>query len=220
MGWNRYGYVLYNPLKYIDPSGHWYIEGWKEEYLQKQEGNTCAVVAAAGALSILYNKKITQQDVQPLFFQTYHGIGVPPKQQALFLNSDPEIEARMSQGTRDDILHNLQAGNPTLVTIALPIHKGAGHVLLVIGYEPETDEFIFFNPASGYEETDKEVADFYSKEYGNEEMDFYDLWGEENIFVTNNAMVTLQRIELSPIPVKKINLGGAKHIFYDIDRLR
>jgi RHS repeat-associated protein len=224
MAWNRYGYVLYNPLKYIDPSGHWYIEGWKEEYLQKQEGNTSAVVAAAGALSILYNKKITQQDVQPLFFQTYPkffgGIGVPPKQQALFLNSDPEIEARMSQGTRDDILHNLQAGNPTLVTIALPIHKGAGHVLLVIGYEPETDEFIFFNPARGREQSEFKISEYYHKQYGNDKMDFNDLWAEKNIFVTNNAMVTLQRIELNPIPIKKFNLGVAKHIFYDIDRFR
>jgi len=25
--WNRYAYVMYNPVKYVDPSGHWWVYG-------------------------------------------------------------------------------------------------------------------------------------------------------------------------------------------------
>jgi RHS repeat-associated protein len=120
LAWDRFAYVYNNPLNLVDPSGFdpIYIEGWDDDYLQQQEGNTCAVVSVAVSLSILYGHKITQQDVQPAFFWTYRieerhsmewddglstytinltiypGIGVIPQIQAYAVDKfDPGLEA-------------------------------------------------------------------------------------------------------------------------------
>jgi len=224
--WNRYAYVLYNPLRYIDPSGYWvcdengicYISGWDDKYMSKQKGNTCAVVSIAAGLSILTKEKYTQQDIQPLFPATYFWIGVWPEYQAAMLNFDPKISAEYTQGTRDELKENLIQDIVTVVTFALPLDEGVGHVLLLIGYNQNTDEFIFFNPASGRKEDEEYIAEYYSEKYGYE-MTFDELWEESNEIVNNNAMVTIQIVEPNyPYPsagVPNASRGGRSDwVFY------
>jgi RHS repeat-associated protein len=205
--WDRYAYVFNNPLKYTDPSGHdpWFIEGWDNRYLQKQVDNTCAVVSIAVALSVYYDTRMTQTDVQPLFPLTYigEGIGVWPQLQTDTLNLIPGIEATISQGTRAVLLDNLENGLPTLVTIALPINKGVGHVLVVIGYDPDIDQLIFFNPAYDVGadiQDEKQIGKYYN--YDNFDT-FEDIWSQSNIFIRSNAMVTVRINELQPLPMPK-----------------
>ena len=192
LAWNRYGYNIYNPLRFIDPSGHWYIEGWDENYLQRQKGNTCAVVSVAVALSILYGEKLTQEDVQPLFPSTYVGVGVVPPLQGIVMDFDPEIEASYaSNGTREDLMNNLEHGTPTLITLAFH-NEGVGHVLVVIGYDPETEEFILFDPAYGDHQQETKILNRWG--FDSAITSFDALWARENIFIETEAMVSIKRV--------------------------
>jgi RHS repeat-associated protein len=196
--WNRYAYVMYNPVKLVDPSGHnpWYIAGWDDSFIQKQEGNTCAVVSMAVALSILYGSKLTQEDVQPLYAHTFAGLGVIPKEQAAMINLDPGIEATFIQGARADIMQNLNDDNPTLITLAFDIDEGVGHVMVVIGYDPSIGEFMIFDPAYGDVKPESEIADRYSFTGSGTQRTFDELWDESNIFIGDHSMVTVKRVSL------------------------
>jgi len=238
LAWNRYAYTLYNPLRYVDPSGHWvcnengvcYIDGWDDEYMSKQKGNACAVVSIAGALSVLYKQKFTQEDVQalyplaqPLFIGSFienNGIGVIPEYQVLMLNLDPELSAEYTQGTRDELRENLEQDIVTVVTIALPINAGIGHVILLIGYDQKTGELIFFNPGSGEEEPEGMIGYYYSTEKYGYEMTFVQLWEESNVIINNNAMVTIQIVELNYPPYGIHNIGGGGRSEWVLDRFR
>ena len=217
LAWDRYAYSLNNPLYYTDPSGYtpWFIEGWDDEYMHKQSGNTCAIVAIAVSMSILYGSKITQRDIQFLFPQTYlsidlniinidelkfleiDGIGVLPYQQAKIwgFDLDMALSGTYSKGNRASLLRNLKHSLPTVVSFALPVLEGVGHSLVVIGYDPDTDEFTFFDPAKGERYEESEFASI----WGGNETTFMDAWQNNgNYFVPEGAMVTLQLKTLPP----------------------
>lgn len=205
---DRYAYSFNSPINYLDPSGHgpWYIAGWDDQYLQKQTGNTCAVVSMAVALSITYETKITQKDVQTLFPNTYFGIGVPPFQQQT-IDLDIGIKAAFSQGTRADLLSNLNSDLPTIVSIALP-RLEVGHAVVAIGFDPITNEIWFFNPATGSIASESQILSDYNKGRGYTSFD--ELWSASNLFIPSNSMVTVQRVPLPMIPIKSPphNQGG------------
>ena len=108
--WDRFAYSFNNPINYVDPSGHtpWYISGWKDEYLQTQEGNTCAPTSLAVGLSILMGGKVTLGEIRPFFgTSTYLGRGITPEEQAFVADKfDPRVSATFSQGSRADLLDN------------------------------------------------------------------------------------------------------------------
>jgi RHS repeat-associated protein len=205
--WDRYAYVFNNPLKYTDPYGHdpWFIEGWDEIYLQSQTGNTCAVVSSAVALSILYDTRMTQTDVQPLFPLTYigEGIGVWPQLQADTLNLLPGVEATYTQGERIDLIDNLENGLTTLVTIAFPKDPGIGHTLLIIGYDPDIDQLWLFDPAYGDALDESSISMRYE---GKNSLN--DIWSKENFIIKPYDMVTVRRNELPPLPIPKHGFIG------------
>ena len=153
-GFDRYAYVNNNPMRYIDPTGHQIIEGWNEDYLQRQEGNTCGVVALAMGLSVLYNEKITQSDIQFLFPQTYpskkfpDGLGAPPMQIEITTNAGFGMGVKATythKATLEQLKQNIFENKPTLVLFQLPEFESIGHYLLVIGYSEE-EGFIFADP--------------------------------------------------------------------------
>jgi RHS repeat-associated protein len=235
LAWDRYSYVYNNPLNIIDPSGFdpIYIEGWDDDYLQQQEGNTCAVVSVAVSLSILYGHKITQQDVQPAFFWTYRieerhsmewddglstytinstiypGLGVIPQIQAYAVDKfDPGLEAAYTRGTRADLLENLNNGIPAIVSIALPAWD-IGHALVVIGYDPETEELQFFDPVRGVIGPESEILERWNKNRGF--ASFEELWASSNIFIPANSMVTIYRVDVK-LPNNGIYTAGGGQI--------
>jgi hypothetical protein len=211
MAWDRYAYSLNNPINYTDPSGNvpWYIDGWDDSYIQEQKGNTCAVVSAAVAMSILYGRKITQQEVQPAFPNTYFDIGVIPAQQAIMINAfDPELKATIAQGTRADLMSNLNNDLPTIVTINLKWNQYVAHAIVLIGYDPATGELMFFDPANGDVVPESEILN--RNNQGRGFISFDDLWAAQNELldiVRNNAMVTVEIIEVT-LPDNGIVTGG------------
>jgi hypothetical protein len=214
--WDRYAYVKNNPINYIDLNGNepWYIHGWNYDYMFSQgQSNTCAVVATAVALSILTNRQYTLADVQPFFAHTYDmyiggsgttymfsqeknkqsniAPGVIPWELEIVLNTffPGVVKARYSHGNRADLLKNLQNGFPTMVYLAFPPEHGFGHVLLVVGYDPDTEEFQFFNPAYGKEYTEKEIVGQYG--YIRGDTSFDQLWAADTLWISGNSMVTI-----------------------------
>ncbi|MEA3439509.1 MAG: RHS repeat-associated core domain-containing protein, partial [Chloroflexota bacterium] len=232
LAWDRYSYSNNNPLTYIDPSGYtpWYIAGWDDDYRQQQDGNTCAVVSATVAISILYGSKHTQQDIQFAFAHTYKlmfevpvltldgnqlkvknrkfgypGLGVIPQEQAFVINAlDPSLEAVFTQGTRADLLNNLNNGYPTIVNLALKPWV-FGHALVAIGYDPDTDELWFFDPAYGDIKSENDILQRYDKGRGYSSFD--DLWSASNVFISSNSMVTVRRVRVK-LPENGIIAGG------------
>jgi len=223
--YDRYTYGLNNPLIYNDPTGNdpWYIEGWDDIYKQEQDGNTCAVVSIAVSLSILLRYPYKQENIQRVFPHTNNfywtiishdpessnpykmevnrenlAIGVVPDEQAIGINTmfPGTIKATSTKGTRDDLLNNLKNGKPTMITIALPINQGVGHVLVVIGYDESTEEFWFFNPASGKIEDEKTILDTYNCDRGYKSFD--ELWGSSNGVIESNSMVTVEKVSSRP----------------------
>jgi RHS repeat-associated protein len=236
--YDRYAYVMNNPLIYNDPTGNdpWYIEGWSESYIQQQDGNTCAVVSIAVSLSILLGYPYKQEDIQRVFPHTYNfscpiitvkkyidpslgssykfevnkknlAIGVVPDEQAIGINTmfPGTIKATSTKGTREDLLNNLKNGKPTMITIALPIDEGVGHVLVVIGYDESTEQFQFFDPAWGDEINESDFSERYS--YNGYET-FDEIWGSSNGVIESNSMVTVEKV--SPHPL--ISGGGSYHL--------
>jgi hypothetical protein len=206
-------FVLGTPLNYIDPTGHepWFIPGWNNNYMQQQDGNTCAVVSIAVVLSIYSGSVVTQSDVQPLFPNTYAGIGVPPVQQAITLRLvDPSLQATFYTGTREDILESLQRGDPVLVTFALPGLE-VGHAVVAVGYDPDTDEIQFFNSAFNRVMKESEMLDEYQR--GRNFDSFDEVWAAPNIFIPPNSMITFHQ-ETIPIPALPDldNVFGASHV--------
>jgi hypothetical protein len=164
-------------------------------------GNTCAPTAIAAGLSILFGYKITLQDVQPAFPTTYIGIGIPPKGQAAMINLfDPRVSAKFTQGNRVDLLDNLNNGLPTVISIAFPITEGAGHALLVIGYDPDIDQILFFDPAN--EDIVNEAL--FRNRYG----DFDFVWtNNSNAFIPDGSMVTIQMVTSPTLPIPMPSSG-------------
>ncbi len=193
-GLDRYAYVFNNPINYSDSDGREpkYINGYDDSYLFQQSGNTCAVASVAVSLSILTGHKYTQADIQPIFPHTSIGIGVIPREQEVGINTifPGQIKATFTQGTRADLIANVFKGCPTIVTITIP-GSGYAHALVVIGYDPKTDELIFYNPASGGRETESEILADYGKGRGFKS--FEELWADSKPLIPNNSMVTLRK---------------------------
>jgi len=224
LDYNRYSYVRYNPLKYIDPSGHspWYIAGWDDSYRQRQRGNTCAVVSSAVAVSILTGHKVTQKDIQWRYPLTHGGIGVHPRDQDDGINVlYPNLEATYSQGSRADLMNNLQNDLPTIVSLALPASVNGkpvyGHAIVAIGFDPTTGDIQFFNPANKLKMTESDIYSMYNdmwvKEEGISFRDFSDLWSQKNVFIPANSMVTVEQAR----PVGIVGGGGdtkANNLYY------
>jgi hypothetical protein len=112
-----------------------------------------------------------------------------------------KIKATFTQGTRADLIANVYNGCPTIVTITLP-GKGYAHALLVIGYDPETDELLFYNPATGLEEREHQIKSDY--DYGRGFNSFEELWADSKPFIPSNSMVTLSISEDTPIGIPSI----------------
>jgi RHS repeat-associated protein len=222
IAWDRYAYVMNNPINEIDPSGHTYcdfgkcqrptrryiIKGWDDSYKFTQDGNTCAVASTAVSLSILLGHPFTQKDIQRVFPLTYVGIGVPPYFQQTGINQifpltlfPGTIQASYTHGTREDLLNNLHNGYPTMVNIALPRINEVGHVLVVIGYDPSTNQLIFYNPAYDAVQDEKTILDIYNEGRGFKSFD--ELWAASFLpFIPSNSMVTVSKAQ--PIPVLSI----------------
>jgi hypothetical protein len=108
-------------------------------------------------------------------------------------------------------MNNLNNGCPTIVTIALPT-KDVGHALVVIGYDPATQELIFYNPATGKKQTESEVVRDYN--YGRGFTNFNDLWAASNNLIKGNSMVTLDKV--SPTPIISPGGGGGGANFHPL----
>jgi RHS repeat-associated protein len=158
---DRYSYVRNNPIAFMDPSGRdpVYISGWNDTYKQLQIDNTCASTALAAGISVLLGVKVELTVIRPFFPLTYihvpeinigqrqiidkiKGFGTVPWNQAQ-IASDlfPGISATYSQGDRAALLSNVMNDLPTVVSIAYQ-DLGIGHALLVVGYDPVTNEFL------------------------------------------------------------------------------
>ena len=221
-----------NPINYIDVTGFdpWFIDGWSDDYGILQDGNTCAVASIAVSLSILRGYKYTQKDVQGLFLHTYNhyvnlpnyedgnitfvekniAIGVNPREQVFKINQmfPNEIKASYQKGTRADLIDNLNNNLLTLITIALPAWD-FGHVVTVIGYDPETDELQFYNTAYKEIQPEKIFLEHYGEPLGINTLD--ELWSQSNLFVSRNSMVTFETFQVT-IPIIGSGSGGFRTI--------
>ena len=80
-----------------------------------------------------------------------------------------------------------------MISIALPLDKGVGHALCVIGYDPATNQFQFFDPAYG----DKIDETKFKSRYGS----FDQVWqNNSNFIIPKASMVTLKPRELPSLP--------------------
>lgn len=162
------------------------------------------MVSIAVSLSIVYGSKISQDDVQVLFPNTYVGIGVVPLQQTM-VGLDLTTKATYSQGTRADLMNNLNNNLPTIVSLTLP-GWDIGHAIVAIGFDPVTREIVFFDPATGNIELESKILANYNRGRGFSSFD--DLWGASNIFISNNSMVTIQQVPLPPVNIISFPVSG------------
>ncbi len=147
---DRYAYVNNNPLRYFDPSGNWLITGWNDEYLMNQgDTNKCAIYSLAMGVSVIYGTKVDVDRLDNGWLWTEQGIdwGVPPKLQPSGVNPIyRNVRASYETGGKADIISLLGQDLPVVVTFAFPLW---GHSVLAIGYEPDTNELVFADPATG-----------------------------------------------------------------------
>jgi RHS repeat-associated protein len=237
LAYDRYAYVYNNPINFVDLNGHepWFIDGWSQDYMFTQQGNTCAVVAIAVSLSILTGHAYQQADIQPMFPHTYDfnipypanstgkfvlpvgdnfrwkrmniAPGVMPLEQEIVTNamSPGQIQATFTQGSRADLMDNLLIGCPTIITIALP-WPGVGHALVVVGYDPDTNELQFFNPAYGKIWSESNVVSFYGD--GRGITTFEELWAQSNPVIPGYSMVTMGNAPSLPLISPSPNSRG------------
>lgn len=99
---------------------------------------------------------------------------------------------------------NLKNGDPTLITLAL--HKGVGHVIVAVGYDPDTSEIQFFNPASGKLQSETILIDYYKNMYKWFTFKSFDeWWASSNSFIRANTFVTMS----NQPPTQLITQGGS-----------
>ena len=146
---------------------------------------------ATGYITMLWNPNTEWRKVNT-------ALGVIPIEQAFGINTmfPGQVKATFTQGSRADLMTNLNNGCPTMITIALP-GSDIGHVIVVIGYDPATKELHFFNPASGKIESESDILLGYDKGRGFKTFD--DLWTASNFWIPPNSMVTVSSVP--PIPV-------------------
>jgi len=196
---DRYAYVNNNPLRYTDPSGFYIIDGWDDDYLQLQDGNACGVVALAMGLSVLYQKKVTQADLQSMFpfakpipKTDLQGIGVLPSLLSAKTNlalGRGVIATRQPNGSIEELKQNIFDNKPTIVLIQLPEKKSIGHYLLIIGYSDE-EGFIFADPHN-IRRNELEFVDRWGKERGFSS--FTEVWSQDYWpALQPNTMITLE----------------------------
>jgi hypothetical protein len=195
---DRYAYVNNNPLRYTDPSGNYIIHGWDESYLQEQVGNTCGVVSLAMGLSVLYQKKVTQADLQSLFPQTTptklfpKGLGVPPGQLSVTTNivfGQGVKATRYTGATIEQLKQNIYDNIPTIVLIQLPDSSEVGHYLLAIGHT-DNEGFIFADPHKILRK-ENNFVDRWGKDRGFSS--FSEVWSQDYWPVLQpNTMITLE----------------------------
>ena len=130
---------------------------------------------------------------------------IPLEQQALINTMFPgRISASQSQGTRNDLLTNLNNGCPTLVTLAFA-NENVGHVTVAVGYDPATGKFQFFDPAYGDVVDEDTIVARWDGSRGFKTFD--ELWAASNLVIPNNSMVTLQKVD-SQVPDLTSGGGG------------
>jgi RHS repeat-associated protein len=161
-GFDRYAYVNNNPMKYTDPSGHWFIKGWEEVQWQVQpyDENICYAIASTMAINIaletnysyhtiLDNFPIQSPKIYPPNGQKFEGYGVPASLVKNKLSNVFSDELIIEQHTfsRKKLLELLEQDVPVVMQIALraTFKDGFGHDVVAVGYDEENG-FWFYNP--------------------------------------------------------------------------
>ena len=161
-GFDRYAYTNNNPMKYTDPSGHWFIKGWEEVQWQVQpyDENICYAISSTMAINIalgtdysyhtiLDNFPIQSPKIYPSNGQKFEGYGVP----ALLLKNklsnvfSDELIIKQQTFSRNKLLELLEQDVPVVIQIALraTFKDGFGHDVVAVGYDEENG-FWFYNP--------------------------------------------------------------------------
>jgi len=196
---DRYAYVNNNPMKYIDPSGNYacdangdcYIGGWTKDYLIKQTGNTCNIVAMAMAMSTVTGVKFEQSALQPYFPSSYVGIGILPWTLSTTSSIVFSDKIRVSvdfDGNFEKIDTNLENDFPTIILFGLPEHKSIGHYVVIVGKSMERG-YIIADP-HGIMRDETEFIKRFGESRGLNS--FEDIWGYEGQAIVNNfTMITV-----------------------------
>jgi hypothetical protein len=205
-----------NPLTYVDPDGHdpqlpiiW-LAGFNQSdfmnYVQNQgTTNGCASYSAAMAINLTLHdpNKVQGADVMDRWNRlTYRpfGNGTPAPWQGEGIeeysryNGINNITADYkSNGTYSDVIDNLKAGNPTVLSISLGndtfgsgIKSDVGHAVVVVGYDPNSGELKFLNPAVGNLQDEDQLSGSHA--------DFIKQWKDQpNWFIPSGSMVTVDQ---------------------------
>jgi hypothetical protein len=171
------------------------LPGWNQSYIQGQPDlQGCFPTASAGALSTLMGGQVSAKDLDVAMERDIWklaGFGVPPPFQDYAINSLADrgmgnFSAVYTQGTRSDLVDNLNKGSPTIVSVSWGYTGSIGHALLVTSFDQSTNEFSFYDPAgSGNEITEKQ----FETRYG---ITFDQAWLQQpTIFISAGSMVTI-----------------------------
>jgi hypothetical protein len=178
-------------------------------YVQYQgPTNGCASYSAAMAINLTLHdpNKVNGADVidrwNKLGYRPF-GAGTPAPWQGEGIeaysryNNINNITANYTNnGTYTDLINNLNAGSPTVLSISLGndtlgsgIGSGVGHAVVVVGYNPNTSELLVLNPASGKLQTDSDII---AGSGGHAE--FMKDWKDQpNWFIPSGSMVTVDK---------------------------